>query len=285
MTARFAVLPIVIEAAALGVIFFLAPPAGLARQWEDLTSELSSSGDAQSWERALGLQDEFLVQLALARGLDPVRAEQLRDLYQERRRSPRYAIGETAAGRMNRQDLRVLSARARTKIDEQVRALLTPEEIGLLDDEEARVQAVAAIGRINASVGERVAMPTSQGCAMEDAIYGAAAPNAVGDWRMEFDSKPPGGELTARIAGPFAGGRVELGTSLFDVKGGASYRIGDALAIFFDERLVSVSPMPDAPTYMFVYGLTSELGSTPVRHRNVGIGDPMWRLAGCQTAP
>jgi hypothetical protein len=91
--------------------------------------------------------------------------------------------------------------------------------------------------------------------------------------------------MTARIAGPFAGGRVELATRLFDVRGGASYRIGDALASFFDEHLVAVSPRPGAPAYMFVHGLNSETASVPAMHRNVCIGDPMRRLAECRIGP
>jgi hypothetical protein len=140
-TFRASMLTAAILVAATAVTGQDSPPATPVR---------ADADDAQAWERALSLSDEFLVQLALARGLDPARAELLRDLYQERRSTRRRDIGEAAAGRMTKQQLRLGAARASTRLDEQIRELLTPAEILTLDEDEARAQAVTSLQRIDA---------------------------------------------------------------------------------------------------------------------------------------
>jgi hypothetical protein len=100
--------------------------------------EAVARSDAQSWERALSLTDEFLVQLAMAKGLDPVKAEALRDLYQAHRARRRQTMHEAEAGRLTLRELRSATVRSREETDAAIRTLLTPAEIAWLDGDNAR---------------------------------------------------------------------------------------------------------------------------------------------------
>ncbi|HVS33285.1 MAG TPA: hypothetical protein VMS98_17745 [Thermoanaerobaculia bacterium] len=118
--------------AAVFIALTLAPVPSLAQSAAD------DAAPMQIYERLLSLTDEVLVQLALAKGLDPVKAEALRDVYQAHRASWRQRMREAAAGRLTDQELRRAAIRSRRETDDAVRKLLTPAEIAWLDDGEAR---------------------------------------------------------------------------------------------------------------------------------------------------
>jgi hypothetical protein len=121
--------------AAVVIALALAPVPSLAQSAAD------EAAATQSWERALSLTDEVLVQLALAKGLDPVKAEALRDIYQAHRASRRQTMREAAAGRLTDQEQRLAAVRNRRETDDAVGTLLTPAEIAWLDGAEARFRA------------------------------------------------------------------------------------------------------------------------------------------------
>lgn len=272
MAKRLAIFPTILQSA-VACFVLLAPLVSFAQHAEAPESKVRpGADDAQSWERSLSLADEFLVQLAMANGLDPRRAELLRDLYQERRGARRRNIGEAEAGLITRRELRAASAKSESRLADRIRALLTAEEVLALDPDEATFQAVSSLQRIDTSAPGSA--NTAGTCAIEQAVYSLAESGAAEEWRLKFVTEVDGGKTTARVSGPFENSPFELDAILVDSKGGTTYHLGEAQAIFFDERFVSVSPRRRAPLYVFVYGLSSELAVDPVLRRNASLGDP-----------
>jgi hypothetical protein len=121
----------------------------------------------------------------------------------------------------------------------------------------------------------------SEPCSMSGASYLPIGQASEEGWRIEFGNADFKAAFTVLVYGPFDGSPVELAARLGTI-GGWPYHIDRAPAAFFSATLESATPYKTAPRYMFVHQLDATLAYRTTKGMTIGLGAPMWQLAGCR---
>jgi len=104
-----------------------APPAKVAAP-----QTAQGDRDRMAWERGLSLEDEFKVQLAMAEGLDPSRADQVRRILLDARVARRIVRAQGLASEITTMDVAGAAGKQSIDTDRRLATVLTPKELAQL---------------------------------------------------------------------------------------------------------------------------------------------------------